>query len=162
MKVYWMDTTTRAFSARDDHDMNSLGPVPERGDATSLVVDLNQLAAASLATVEGKALNLGRLAAADFPVPPGFCLTTVGYRKAAPPEMDDIAGRLDGVENPNGGRGLQDLDRNRLAGRGRGTMAAAPVPHNERDQAPRGEPRRRRSTDGPTLARRACCSPPIR
>lgn len=109
--------------------MDSGSLVPERGDApASLVVDLNQLASASLSTVGGKALNLGRLAAADFPVPPGFCLTTDGYRSAAPTDMDVIAARLDGAENPDGARGLQALDRNGLSGRGRGLMAAAQVP----------------------------------
>ena len=52
--------------------------------AADLVVDLSRLASASLATVGGKALNLGRLVAADFPVPPGFCLTTAAYLKATP------------------------------------------------------------------------------
>lgn len=103
--------------------MDSVSHIPERGGAgTSLVVDLSQLASASLATVGGKALNLGRLAAADFPVPPGFCLTTAGYRKAAPTQMDVIAARLDGV------RGQQEEDRNELSWHGRKMMAAAPVP----------------------------------
>jgi phosphohistidine swiveling domain-containing protein len=109
--------------------MDSVSPVPERGNAgTSLVVDLSQLASAALATVGGKALNLGRLAAADFPVPPGFCLTTVGYRKAAPPEMDVIAARLDGAESLDGFDGLQESGRTGLSRRGREMMAAAPVP----------------------------------
>jgi pyruvate,water dikinase len=103
--------------------MDSVRHIPERdGTGASLVVNFSQLASASLAAVGGKALNLGRLAAADFPVPPGFCLTTAGYRKAAPTEMDDIAARLDGV------RGLQEEDRNRLSRHGREIMAAAPVP----------------------------------
>ena len=78
--------------------MDSVGLDTERGDAGSgLVLDLSQLASASLATVGGKALNLGRLVAADFPVPPGFCLTTAGYRISAPAELDAIATRLDGA-----------------------------------------------------------------
>lgn len=112
---------------------------PERGgDATGLVVDLRQLASATLATVGGKALNLARLVAADFPVPPGFCLTTAGYRKAAPAELDAIAARLDGAapdgaglsgtQKSDGGGGLPDDERNRLARRAREAMAAAPVP----------------------------------
>jgi phosphohistidine swiveling domain-containing protein len=109
--------------------MDSVSPVPERGNAgTSLVVDLSQLASAALATVGGKALNLGRLAAADFPVPPGFCLTTVGYRKAAPAEMDVITARLDGAESLDGFDGLQESGRTGLSRRGREMMAAAPVP----------------------------------
>ncbi|GGI01621.1 PEP/pyruvate-binding domain-containing protein [Arthrobacter liuii] len=64
--------------------MASVSPVPEPGGAgANLVVELRQAASASLAAVGGKALNLGRLAAADFPVTPGFCLTTAAYRKAA-------------------------------------------------------------------------------
>ncbi|MBX7443775.1 MULTISPECIES: PEP/pyruvate-binding domain-containing protein [unclassified Arthrobacter] len=120
--------------------MPSLSPVPERASADgSLVVDLSGLASASLATVGGKALNLGRLAAAGFPVPPGFCLTTAAYRKAAPGDLAAIAARLDGVgpggtpgfagiEGPDGGNGLPDDDRTQLARQARETMAAAPVP----------------------------------
>jgi pyruvate,water dikinase len=109
--------------------MDSPSLDPERGGAAaSLVVDLCRLVSTSLAAVGGKALNLGRLAAADFPVPPGFCLTTAGYRMAAPTELEDIAARLDGPESRNGERALQDGDRNELARRARELMAAAPVP----------------------------------
>jgi pyruvate,water dikinase len=109
--------------------MDSPSLDPERGGAAaSLVVDLCRLASTSLAAVGGKALNLGRLTAADFPVPPGFCLTTAGYRMAAPTELEDIAARLDGPESRNGERALQDGDRNELARRARELMAAAPVP----------------------------------
>jgi len=100
---------------------------------SGLVVDFSQLASASLATVGGKAINLGRLAAADFPVPPGFCLTTAAYRAAAPTDMDAIGARLDGVgsegtETSDGARGLPDDDRNRLARQAREAVLAAPVP----------------------------------
>jgi pyruvate,water dikinase len=125
--------------------MAAVSPVPERdGGGIGLVVDLSHLAPASLATVGGKALNLGRLITADFPIPPGFCLTTAGYRKAAPAEMDAIAARLDGVglegtsrtraedlegtERSDGGRGLPDEDRNGLARQAREAVVAAPVP----------------------------------
>ncbi|MCP9000368.1 PEP-utilizing enzyme [Pseudarthrobacter sp. RMG13] len=110
--------------------MASLGPEQE-GTRTGLLVDLRQPASATLAAVGGKALNLGRLAAADFPVPPGFCLTTAGYRKAAPAELDAVAARLDGV-GPDGARldgaALPDEERNSLARRAREAMMAAPVP----------------------------------
>ena len=134
--------------------MASVSPAPEPGSgAGSLVADLGRLESAPLALVGGKALNLGRLAAADFPVPPGFCLTTTAYRTAAPAELDAIAARLDGVgldgtspdgtgldgtspdgtsldgaERSDGDRGLPDEDRDGLARRGREAMAAAPVP----------------------------------
>ncbi|MFJ6314100.1 PEP/pyruvate-binding domain-containing protein [Pseudarthrobacter oxydans] len=103
------------------------------GAGADLVVDLSRLASASLATVGGKALNLGRLVAADFPVPPGFCLTTAAYRKAAPTSLDTIAARLDGVgsegtETSDGGSGLPDDDRDGLARQAREAVLAAPVP----------------------------------
>ena len=103
--------------------MDSVSPVPEQGDAGArLVVDLSQLASASFATVGGKALNLGRLAAGNFPVPPVFCLTTAGYRKAAPREMDVIAARLDAVGGP------QEEAWSVLSRHGREMMTSAPVP----------------------------------
>lgn len=115
--------------------MAPASPIPERdGHGAGLVVDLSRLASASLATMGGKALNLGRLIRADFPVPPGFCLTTAAYRKAAPPDLDGIAARLDGgeslagTERSDGGRGLPDDDRDALARRAREAMLAAPVP----------------------------------
>ncbi|MFM9275188.1 PEP/pyruvate-binding domain-containing protein [Pseudarthrobacter sp. NKDBFgelt] len=111
------------------------------GDSPSLVVDLSKLASASLATVGGKALNLGRLVAAGFPVPPGFCLSTAAYRKAAPAELDLIAAHLDGAgidgtgarsveeaERPDGGRGLANDDRDSLARQARDVILAGPVP----------------------------------
>lgn len=104
-------------------------PFPKRGDpGTSLVLDLSQVASASLAAVGGKALNLGRLAAANFPVPQGFCLTTAGYRKAAPAEMEHIAASLDGEQTLDATNGLEESGGNGLARRGRQLMAAAPVP----------------------------------
>ena len=115
--------------------MASVTPVDGKSGAeTDLVADLKDLAAASLATAGGKALNLGRLAAAGFPVPPGFCLTTAAYRLAAPQEVAEIAARLDGMngfdqeEQHDGGRGLPEEERNQLARSARETMAAAPVP----------------------------------
>ena len=49
-----------------------------------LVMDLSALGSAPLPLVGGKAVNLGRLTAAGFPVPAAFCLTTAAYRKAFP------------------------------------------------------------------------------
>ncbi|MBD1591638.1 pyruvate kinase [Arthrobacter sp. S1_S22] len=105
------------------------------GAGAGLVVDLGRLASASLATVGGKALNLGLLVAAGFPVPPGFCLTTAAYRKAAPTGLDAIAARLDGAGldgagtgRPDGGRGLADDDRDSLARQARDVILAGPVP----------------------------------
>jgi phosphohistidine swiveling domain-containing protein len=48
----------------------------------ALVVDLAEVSADSVAAVGGKAANLGELIRAGFDVPPGFCITTEGYRHA--------------------------------------------------------------------------------
>jgi rifampicin phosphotransferase len=93
----------------------------------SLVVDLRELGSASLQLVGGKALNLGKLVAAGLPVPPGFCLTTVGYRTAAPPELAALAARLDGAgpEAPPAGEGIAQL-----ALRAREMIVTSPIPHD--------------------------------
>ncbi|CAH0239229.1 Prodigiosin synthesizing transferase PigC [Arthrobacter sp. Bi83] len=70
---------------------------PQHADQDSLVLELGSLGSAPLSRVGGKALNLGKLAAAGFPVPPGFCLTTSAYALAVPRELDALAARLDGI-----------------------------------------------------------------
>ena len=49
----------------------------------ALVLDFAALASepGALARVGGKGANLGILAGAGFPVPPGFCLTTAAFRR---------------------------------------------------------------------------------
>ncbi len=64
-------------SQRVDH-------VPSGQVLDGFVLDLGRAGSAPLQLVGGKALNLGKLAAAGFPVPRGFCLTTDAYRLAAP------------------------------------------------------------------------------
>lgn len=68
--------------------------LPERGAPDPLVLQLGQLGSQPLQLVGGKALNLGRLADAGFPVPAGFCLTTAAYRMAVPPELAALAACL--------------------------------------------------------------------
>lgn len=55
---------------------------PTADARTALVLDLSDVSAADLATVGGKAANLGELIRGGFDVPPGFCLTTAAYRLA--------------------------------------------------------------------------------
>ncbi|RSM89596.1 phosphoenolpyruvate synthase [Kibdelosporangium aridum] len=45
--------------------------------------DFEGISAAMLATVGGKAANLGELTRAGLPVPPGFCITTDAYKEVA-------------------------------------------------------------------------------
>src|SRR5438067_3622164 len=49
----------------------------------TLVRSLDQIGAADVDTVGGKAANLGELVRAHFPVPDGFVLTTEAYAEAA-------------------------------------------------------------------------------
>ncbi|WP_246333854.1 phosphoenolpyruvate synthase [Thermoactinomyces mirandus] len=45
------------------------------------ILHFNQIDRKSIPLVGGKGANLGELARAGFPVPPGFCVTTVAYRQ---------------------------------------------------------------------------------
>ncbi|CAH0194464.1 Prodigiosin synthesizing transferase PigC [Arthrobacter sp. Bi26] len=107
----------------------------------SFVVDLSALGSAPLQLVGGKAVNLGKLTAAGFPVPRGFCLTTAAYRKAAPAELDALAARLDAAQpgspndgEPNDGQpGHAVLDHpgpdlGELARQAREMIVTAPIP----------------------------------
>jgi rifampicin phosphotransferase len=50
---------------------------------SALTLDFTHIDATMLATVGGKAANLGELTRAGLPVPPGFCVTTLAYRQVA-------------------------------------------------------------------------------
>ncbi|MFF2032125.1 PEP/pyruvate-binding domain-containing protein [Arthrobacter sp. NPDC058192] len=103
----------------------------------SLVVSLSELRSAALLLVGGKALNLGKLTAAGFPVPSGFCLTTAAYRKAAPADLDVLAARLDSAQEsgltPRDEAGSpqpdsHQLDLGELARQAREMIVTAPIP----------------------------------
>ncbi|SFT79060.1 PEP/pyruvate-binding domain-containing protein [Arthrobacter sp. ov118] len=102
----------------------------------SFVVSLGELGSAPLPLVGGKALNLGKLTTAGFPVPSGFCLTTAAYRKAAPAELDVLAARLDSAPQPGlipdelGRHQLDpgELDLRELARQAREMIVTAPIP----------------------------------
>ncbi|MET1034536.1 MAG: PEP/pyruvate-binding domain-containing protein [Arthrobacter sp.] len=92
------------------------------GTPDDLVLPLASVGGEPLARVGGKAANLGRLAVAGFPVPGGFVLTTEAYRRAAPPELDTVARRLDEL-GP-----AEAADRERLAHGAREMVGSAAVP----------------------------------
>ncbi|MFJ5699345.1 PEP/pyruvate-binding domain-containing protein [Arthrobacter sp. NPDC093139] len=87
-----------------------------------LVVELADLGLQAPALVGGKALNLGRMAAAGLPVPSGFCLTTSAYRSAVPAELEVLAARLADL-GPGEAEHLYKLARE-----ARELVNAAPVP----------------------------------
>ncbi len=88
-----------------------------------LVLQFGDIGAGMLALVGGKAANLGELTRARLPVPPGFCLTTEGYRLAVGAGalgevIDDIAATLPG-----------DTDAlSAHAARARAAVLATPMP----------------------------------
>jgi rifampicin phosphotransferase len=55
------------------------------------ILFFNKIAPEQLHLVGGKGLNLGRLARAGLPVPPGFVITTEAYRRR---EEEDLAGAI--------------------------------------------------------------------
>lgn len=83
------------------------------------VLDLLDPGADDLATVGGKAQNLGRMLAAGLPVPPGFCVTTTSYRVVVGDRLDGLLPVL-AAADPG--------DRDRLAERARTLVATAAVP----------------------------------
>ncbi len=64
---------------------------------SAYVMHFNEIDRTNLLEVGGKGANLGELSKAGFPVPPGFCITTSGYRDfiAASRDMDELLDLLD-------------------------------------------------------------------
>ncbi|WP_159705360.1 PEP/pyruvate-binding domain-containing protein [Arthrobacter sp. 18067] len=88
-----------------------------------LTLDIADIRGAMLPEVGGKAANLGELASAGLPVPPGFCLTTAAYRLALSAiGLQEVIAALKAV-------GTADLDQlNGLATRARSLVLDAGVP----------------------------------
>jgi phosphohistidine swiveling domain-containing protein len=90
---------------------------------TALLLDVDRIDAAMLATVGGKAANLGEMARAGMPVPPGVCVTTEAYRLVvAGAALDGVLDALDTVAADD----VPALIA--LAGRARAAVLAASVP----------------------------------
>ena len=78
-----------------DHPCNRVTGSPDPAEP-SLVLPFGAIDAGMVAVVGGKAANLGELARAGFPVPPGFCVTTAAYSSVAAgaelePALEDLA-----------------------------------------------------------------------
>lgn len=88
-----------------------------------IVLDLATIDARMLDTVGGKAGNLGELARAGLPVPPGVCVTTEAYRRvAAGAALAGPLGELAAADPAD----VPALTA--LAGRARAALLAAPIP----------------------------------
>jgi len=90
--------------------------------ASDLVLRFDQIDATMLGTVGGKAANLGEMARAGLPVPPGVCVTTEAYRAVAGSALDEVLEALGGVAAGD----VAALTA--LAGRARAALLAADVP----------------------------------
>ncbi len=87
-----------------------------------LIMNLKEIREDDLLLVGGKGANLGEMASAGFPVPPGFCLTTAAFRRfiASVSQSEQIYERLNSAKN---------LDEVRKAGSYvRGILLNTPVP----------------------------------
>lgn len=67
--------------------------------STPLILSFNDIHATDLPLVGGKGANLGEMTHAGFPVPPGFCLTTVAFQQFmdACPDATDLYALLDTI-----------------------------------------------------------------
>ncbi|MCT9870438.1 PEP/pyruvate-binding domain-containing protein [Paenarthrobacter aurescens] len=90
---------------------------------TVFILDIAEIRGRMLPDVGGKAANLGELASAGLPVPPGFCLTTAAYRHALSAiGLDEVFAALKEA-------GSSDLEQlNGLAARARSLVLDAGVP----------------------------------
>jgi pyruvate,water dikinase len=89
-----------------------------------LTLSFDQIAAPDLPRVGGKGANLGEMARAGFPVPPGFCVTTEAFRRfmAGVPGSDDLYKSLDSLAH-------DDVEGVRRIGEDvRRVLQAAPIP----------------------------------
>ncbi|HZA72840.1 MAG TPA: PEP/pyruvate-binding domain-containing protein [Propionibacteriaceae bacterium] len=89
----------------------------------ALVVRFDSVETSSLATVGGKALNLGILSAAGFSVPTGFVVTTQAYELAVGDRVARLLVELNTTVDPVA-----------AAERVRASILAAPVPEEVREQ----------------------------
>ncbi len=89
-----------------------------------VILQFSQVGAGDIHLVGGKGANLGEMAQAGFPVPPGFCVTAAAYRQfiAEAGLWPAIAGELASVPAED----MAALEA--AAARIRGLLEAAPVP----------------------------------
>ena len=82
----------------------------EESKVEQLVMFFSNINKSHLPYVGGKGANLGEMASAGFPIPPGFCVTTAAYRNfiQTSQEMNNLFASLDKV-NPNDLAQIQSL-----------------------------------------------------
>jgi len=91
-----------------------------------MILTFEQVSAEDLGRVGGKGLNLGALSRAGFPVPPGFCITTEGFRAfiAGCAELEALYTALEALDP-------KDVAAARIMGaRVRDALSAVPLPES--------------------------------
>ncbi|MEO8084619.1 MAG: PEP/pyruvate-binding domain-containing protein, partial [Ardenticatenales bacterium] len=92
---------------------------------TPLVLPFHAIRAADLPRVGGKGANLGEMAAAGFPVPDGFCVTTESFRRFLAGDVDVAANVYADLDALAAG----DVERVRVVGEAvRARLLALPMP----------------------------------
>ncbi|HEY9524683.1 MAG TPA: PEP/pyruvate-binding domain-containing protein, partial [Thermopolyspora sp.] len=90
---------------------------------SQLIADFQDITQDMLGLAGGKAVNLGVLTRAGFPVPPGRCVTTEAYRRiTARAGLDEVIAKLSGTDAGDTATLIA------LAGHARDLVASAPVP----------------------------------
>ncbi len=74
-------------------------------DQSALVVDLAQMSSRDVASVGGKAANLGELLRAKFPVPSGFVITTAAYDQIV--RINDLYDAIINAARPGGASAIR-------------------------------------------------------
>src|SRR5262245_7237151 len=99
-------------------------PTDRSGRPQDDVLPFDRLDRAALPVAGGKAANLGEMARAGLPVPPGFCVATAAYARVADaaPGLEGVLAALPTV--PAGDNARLEA----LAGQARAALTAAPVP----------------------------------
>src|SRR5262245_33302764 len=97
-------------------------PARPAGEA-GLVLPADELGRGALPRAGGKAANLSELIRAGLPVPPGFCVTTEAYaRAAAGAALEPVLAALAATPADDAGRLAE------LAAQARAALLAAPIP----------------------------------
>ena len=91
-----------------------------------LILPFTTIRATDLPLVGGKGANLGELTHAGFPIPPGFCVTTIAFQQFidASPDAADLFAQLDKVT-------ANDVEMARQVGEDvRQALLTVPIPKN--------------------------------
>jgi len=91
-----------------------------------LILSFNTIRATDLPLVGGKGANLGEMTHADFPIPSGFCVTTIAFQQFidATPSIDELYNLLDTVTS-------DDIETARIVGQKvRNILLEVPIPQS--------------------------------